>query len=256
MKKLTVLFALFALVTPIMAEETPATATQTKDTVAAEETSLKKKFYYGYNFDIYFHNDTRDRMLANGWSFSLTPEFGYRLSEKAQVGLRIGGSYYSQTESYTIKYDISHEEDVNLKVRGGAWEIAPYGRYRLTTLFNEKLGIWLELHGYTCMTFPTIVGGDPKGTDYDGLKHTISYGAQLSPLITFKFNEKSTFNFFFSILSLGYSGTTRVYKDESDETYREYSNDVILFSGKLSNLIANQFTPALYGIKFGVQKSF
>ncbi len=36
----------------------------------------------------------------------------------------------------------------------------------------------------------------------------------------------------------------------------EYTNDVIIFSGKLRNLIANHFTPGLYGLKFGVQKSF
>ena len=38
--------------------------------------------------------------------------------------------------------------------------------------------------------------------------------------------------------------------------HREFSNDVIIFSGKLSNLISNQFTPGLYGLKFGVQKNF
>ena len=56
---------------------------------------------------------------------------------------------------------------------------------------------------------------------------------------------------FFSILSLGYSGTAYFYTD-----HNEYTNDVIIFSGKLSNLISNQFTPGLYGLKFGIQKSF
>ncbi len=246
---------LSALAGSLMAEDTIATVIRTADTIAVPEVSLKKKFYYGYNFDIYFHNDTKDRLKANGWSFSLSPEFGYRISEKAQVGLRLGGSYYRQNETFTIKLD-NVEKETELKIHGGSWEVAPYGRYRMKTLFNEKLGIWLELHGYTSMTFPTIEGGNPAGTDYDGLKHTISYGIQLSPLITFQFNEKSTFNFFFSILSLGYSGTTRVYRDIVGQTHKEYSNDIILFSGKLSNLLANQFTPGLYGIRFGVQKSF
>jgi len=31
---------------------------------------------------------------------------------------------------------------------------------------------------------------------------------------------------------------------------------VIIFSGKLRNLLANQFVPGLYGLKFGVQKNF
>ncbi len=243
MKRACVIFVLFTLVIPANAKNIPAD-------------SLRHRFYYGYNFDIYFHSDTKDRLKANGWSFSLTPEFGYKLNEKMQVGLRLGGSYYMQNGTYTVKKDSNQEVETTLKVRGGSWEVAPYGRYRLKTLFDDKVGIWLELHGYTGMTFPTIVGGDPTGTDYDGLKHTVTYGAQLSPLITVKFSEKSTFNIFFSILSLGYSGTTRMYRDKSGTTHREYSNDLILFSGKLSNLLANQFTPGLYGIKFGVQKSF
>ena len=96
-----------------------------------------------------------------------------------------------------------------------------------------------------------------KGTDYDGLRYSLTYGAQVSPVITYQFNKKSTFQMFFSILSFGYSGTTRFYEDMvTGERHNEYSNDIIIFSGKLSNLIANQLTPGLYGLKFGVQKSF
>lgn len=96
-----------------------------------------------------------------------------------------------------------------------------------------------------------------SGTDYDGLRHSIIYGAQLSPVITYQFNRKSTFQIFFSILSLGYSGTTFCYTDQqTGEHYNEYTNDLIIFSGKLRNLIANQFTPGLYGLKFGIQKTF
>ena len=93
--------------------------------------------------------------------------------------------------------------------------------------------------------------GNTAHTDYDGLHHSVTYGFQVSPVITYQFNRKSTFQIFFSILSLGYSGTAYFYGDR-----REYTNDVIIFSGKLSNLLSNQFTPGLYGLRFGVQKSF
>ncbi len=139
----------------------------------------------------------------------------------------------------------------------GSWEVAPYMRYRMKTLFDGKVGIWLEAHLYTGMEFPRVVEGNIKGTDYEGLKHAVTYGAQVSPVITYQFNRKSTFQIFFSIMSFGYSGTTRFYHDPyTDEAYREYRNDLIIFSGKLSNLLANHFTPGLYGLKFGVQKSF
>ena len=107
------------------------------------------------------------------------------------------------------------------------------------------------------MEFPRVTDGTVSGTDYDGLKHSITYGAQVSPVITYQFSRKSTFQIFFSILSLGYSGSTFCYVDpETKARHNEYTNDVIIFSGKLRNMIANQFTPGLYGLKFGVQKNF
>lgn len=255
MNKACLLIMSLVMMMPAMAQESVPKPNITTDSISTK-LALRKKFYYGYNFDIYYHQDSQDRLNTNGWSFTVTPEFGYKVNERVSVGLRFGGSYYSQHETFVVTNDLGENEDVKLTIRGGSWELTPYGRYRLKTFFNNKLGIWLELHGYVSMRFPNVVDGEPQGTDYQGLKHSIIYGAQLSPLITFKFNEKSTFNFFFSILSLGYSGTTRVYKDDMGHTCREYSNDLILFSGKLSNLIANQFTPGLYGIKFGIQKSF
>lgn len=215
----------------------------------------KQKLYYGYNFDIYFHNDSRSNRKENGWSISVTPEIGWRLSERIYLGLRLGGSYENTVVNYSLEVlDESYSTD--LRIHQGAWEVAPYGRYRLKTLFNGKVGIWLEAHLYTGMEFPRVTAGKVKGTDYDGLRHSITYGVQVSPVITYQFNRKSTFQIFFSILSLGYSGTTFCYSSPEKGRYREYTNDVIIFSGKLRNLIANQFTPGLYGLRFGVQKSF
>jgi len=215
----------------------------------------KQKLYYGYNFDIYFHNDSRSNRKENGWSISVTPEIGWRLSERIYLGLRLGGSYENTVVNYSLEV-LDETYSTDLRIHQGAWEVAPYGRYRLKTLFNGKVGIWLEAHLYTGMEFPRVTAGKVKGTDYDGLRHSITYGVQVSPVITYQFNRKSTFQIFFSILSLGYSGTTFCYSSPEEGRYREYTNDVIIFSGKLRNLIANQFTPGLYGLRFGVQKSF
>jgi hypothetical protein len=127
----------------------------------------------------------------------------------------------------------------------------------MKTLFDGKVGIWMEAHLFTGMNFPRVTDGKVLGTDYDGLRHSITYGFQVSPVITYQFNKKRTFQIFFSILSLGYSGMTFCYVDPDNGSRRkEYTNDLIVFSGKLSNLLANQFTPGLYGLKFGIQKSF
>lgn len=240
----------------VVPDSTAAPAVQDSAAVAVKPVpTWKKKLYYGYNFDIYYHNDTRDQMKENGWSIAVEPEIGWKLKERVYLGMRVGGSYQETYASYTAELADGSTKAENLRIRQGSWSVTPYMRYRLKSMFDGKLGIWLEAHLYTGMEFPSVVAnsGDPTGTNYDGLKHTIIYGAQVSPVITYQFNRKSTFQIFFSILSAGYSGTTFCY---TDGRANEYTNDVIIFSGKLRNLIANQFTPGLYGLKFGVQKSF
>lgn len=217
----------------------------------------KKKLYYGYNFDIYFHHDSKTDKKENGWSITVTPEIGWRLKERVYLGLRFGGSF---RDTYTTTSYVGVDEKTyseTLRVLHGSWEVTPYVRYRLKSLFNNKVGIWMETHLYAGMEYPRVKDGIVKGTDYNGLRHSVTYGAQVSPVITYQFNKKSTFQLFFSIMSFGYSGTTRFYEDPTTgDRYNEYSNDIIVFSGKFTNLIANQFTPGLYGLKFGVQKSF
>ncbi len=229
----------------------------TAQTLQAEELpEWKQKLYIGYNFDIYFHHDSRTSRKENGLSIAFEPEVGWRLKERLHLGLRLGGCYQHTYSTYTFADQNGDSKSENLRIQQGSWNVTPYMRYRLKTLFNDKVGIWLEAHLYAGMEFPRVTSGDMSGTDYDGLRHSITYGAQVSPVITYRFNRRSTFQIFFSILSLGYSGTTFCYSDPSEGRYNEYTNDVIIFSGKLRNLLANQFTPGLYGLKFGVQKSF
>ena len=217
----------------------------------------KQKLYIGYNFDIYFHHDSKSHQKENGWSIAVTPEIGWRLKERVYLGMRFGGSFQDMYSNYTYEDLDGKKITEELRVMHGSWEAAPYVRYRMKSLFNGKVGIWLEAHLYTGMDFPRVKDGVVTGTDYDGLKYSVTYGAQISPVITYQFNTKKTFQIFFSIMSLGYSGTTRFYHDQvTGLNSREYSNDIIVFSGKLSNLIANQFTPGLYGLRFGVLRSF
>ena len=256
------------LATGLGAVATVAGETQTPiDSVSAEAPAeekplWKQKLYYGYNFDIYWHHDSKQNTKENGWSIALQPEIGWKLKERVYLGLRVGGSYQDAYTTY------SHEELLtgrtyteDIRVMRGTWDVTPYVRYRLKSMFNDKLGIWLEAHLYTGMEFPRVTAGNISGTDYDGLKYSVTYGCQVSPVITYRFNRKSTFHIFFSIMSLGYSGTTRFYEKTDDwtgdvERHREYTNDIIIFSGKLKNLLASQFTPGMYGLKFGVQKNF
>ena len=238
-------------VASIAGETNSAVDSVTSPPLPEQKPLWKQKLYYGYNFDIYFHHDSRSDRKENGWSIALQPEVGWKLSDRIYLGLRIGGSYANTTIQSDVKLiDTTYTAD--LRVHYGSWQIEPYMRYRLKTLFDGKVGIWLETHVFTGMDFPRVTNNMERGTDYEGLRHCVSYGFQVSPVITYQFNKKSTFQIFFSILSLGYSGSTYCYADGS----KQYINDVIIFSGKLSNMLANQFTPGLYGLKFGVQKSF
>ena len=76
------------------------------DSVAAAEPEKEvpmweKKLYYGYNFDIYFHHDSKTDKKENGWSIALTPEIGWKLKERVYLGLRIGGSFQDTYTTYT-----------------------------------------------------------------------------------------------------------------------------------------------------------
>lgn len=262
MKRTYWLIALVVLGTTALMAQTSETKTAEtpKDSVkvALPEIPLwKQKLYYGYNFDIYYHGDSRPNRKENGWSIALEPEIGWRLKERVYLGLRVAGSYQDMYTTYSLELQNGTTLTQNMRIQQGSWSVTPYGRYRLKTLFNEKVGVWIEAHLYAGMEYPRVTDGSVKGTDYDGLKHSVTYGVQVSPVITYQFNRKSTFQIFFSILSLGYSGSAFCYVDpETGVRRNEFTNDVIIFSGKLRNLLANQFTPGLYGLKFGVQKSF
>lgn len=246
-----------ASVATIAAETRTSEPPQDSAAMLAPLPVWKQKLYYGYNFDIYYHNDSRTNRKENGWSIALEPEIGWRLRERIYLGLRLGGSYQDTYTTYTVSSLLGGESEQKLRVQQGSWSVTPYMRYRLKTLFNGKVGIWMEAHLYAGMEFPRVTDGVAYGTDYNGLKHSVIYGAQLSPVITYQFTRKRSFQIFFSILSVGYSGTTFCYVDPlTGERYNEHTNDVIVFSGKLRNLLANQFTPGLYGLKFGIQKSF
>ena len=114
-------------------------------TLAQDIPLWKQKLYYGYNFDIYFHHDSRKDRKENGWSIALQPEVGWKLTDRIYLGMRIGGSYANTTIQSDVKLiDTTYTAD--LRVHHGSWQIEPYMRYRLKTLFNGKVGIWIETH--------------------------------------------------------------------------------------------------------------
>ena len=80
---------------------TPADSVAETQPVKVEIPVWKQKLYYGYNFDIYFHHDSKTDKKENGWSIALTPEIGWKLKERVYLGLRIGGSFQDTYTTYT-----------------------------------------------------------------------------------------------------------------------------------------------------------
>ena len=88
MRKIYLLLSMVLMAATMMAQDS------TKVVIPKAEKPLwKQKLYYGYNFDIYYHHDSRPSKKENGWSISITPELGWRLNDRMNVGLRFGGSY-------------------------------------------------------------------------------------------------------------------------------------------------------------------
>ena len=166
MKRINLLIVTILCCAFAMAQETDSIA----DTTAVQIPIWKQKLYFGYYFDIYFHHDSKANTKENGWSIAVEPEIGWKLKERVYLGMRLGGSYQDTYSSYTYEDLLGQQHTEDLRVMQGKWEVTPYVRYRLKTIFNDKVGIWLEAHAYTGMEYPRVVAGNVNGTNYDGLK--------------------------------------------------------------------------------------
>ena len=122
----------FLFIAAVVLSMTTASAQNDSVAVVATDPPLwKQKLYYGYNFDIYFHHDSRTSRKENGWSITVEPEIGWRLKERVHLGLRLGGSYQDTYTTYSYENLLGQTVSENLRVRQGSWNVTPYVRYRM-----------------------------------------------------------------------------------------------------------------------------
>lgn len=224
-------------------------ATMEKPT--AEDHGFHRKWFYGYSFDVRLHNNSKDLDKQNGFSIAIDPEIGYQLTDKLQFGTKLSVNYMNIYES--IAMNDKGDQFQNVRMQSPGFSVMPYARYRLFNLFEGVISVWLDTHLYAGGDFPIYKQDAIEGVPASKLTDKrISWGVQALPLVMLNLKNNKSFNIYFSIMSLGYSGTYLVNKDGS----KSVSNDLVLFSGKLGGLVGMQLTNGMYGLKFGMQTYF
>lgn len=247
MKKFFILISAVML----MMEGNAWAQTATMEKTSSEEQSFQRKWYYGYSFDIRLHNNSNDLKKQNGFSIALDPEIGYQFSDKLQVGTKLSLDYMNLYQQ--IAMDDKGEQIQKVRMQGPGFSIMPYARYRLFNLFDGVVSVWLDTHLYAGGDFPFYKQAATEGVPAGKLTDKqISWGIQALPLVMLNLNKNKSFNIYFSIMSLGYSGTYILNKDGS----KSVTNELVLFSGKIGGLLDMQFTNGMYGLKFGMQTYF
>lgn len=247
MKKFFVLISAIVLMT----EASAWAQISTMEKPTTEEQSFQRKWFYGYSFDVRLHNNSKDLDKQNGFSIAIDPEIGYQFSDKLQFGAKLSLDYMNLYQRIAI--NDKGDQFQAVRMQGPGFAVMPYARYRLFNLFDGVISVWLDTHLYAGGDFPFYKRDATEGVPAAKLTDKqISWGVQALPLVMLNLKQNKSFNIYFSIMSLGYSGTYLVNKDGS----KSVSNDLVLFSGKIGGLLDMQFTNGMYGLKFGMQTYF
>lgn len=256
MKKIILTLAVLFMAGSAWAQVQESSETTVEEIVTMEKPtavdhSFQRKWFYGYSFDVRLHNNSKDLDKQNGFSIAIDPEIGYQLTDKLQFGAKLSVSYMNIYES--IAMNDKGDQFQSVRMQGPGFSFMPYARYRLFNLFEGVISVWLDTHLYAGGDFPfykqDAIGDVPASRLTD---KRVSWGVQALPLVMLNLKNNKSFNIYFSIMSLGYSGTYLVSKDGS----KSVSNDLVLFSGKLGGLVGMQLTNGMYGLKFGMQTYF
>ena len=125
---------------------------------------------------------------ASSFNVSIKPNVGYFFNPRLVAGLKLDFINCSLVDNDTGSmslFDIDYYA-INLLMGNGlsrdymSFKVAPYVRYQVLSLFNDKVKIWAELNGYWGMKYP-------RDTDHklDIASRSMIYGAELHPLVSY-----------------------------------------------------------------------
>lgn len=209
---------------------------------------VKAQFLAGAAFDINFRGTSTtysEKTTDNSWGVSIAPQAAYLLNEKFMVGGTLSFDWKNNLEnSYNALSGDSGDKKVIANQFG--WSIAPFARYRLLE-FN-RFGVWMDSHVYFGMNHPMSGEGYYKPS----FDKEITYGIQISPVVSFSLNEKTMINFHISVLSAGFAGT-RTWK--TNGTIEDVSH-FRMFTGKISGIFNTLLQEGWYGFKISTIRKF
>jgi len=215
--------------------------------------SASAQFFCGLAFDVKWrkdgalYNSGKTSLVDNAYSGEISPQIGYQFNPKLMAGGRINILF---DKTYSTEENDQNEQKSKYVMSSIGWDIAPFCRYRLAVLGkNDRFSLWADLHTFFGIKYPRNV--QEAGYITKQFNRMYIYGIQAMPTIGFKIKETTTAFINFAIVSLAYSGSSTIYDDRT-----EYENNVVLFSGKLSGLFTTMGTEGMYGIKFGIIRSF
>lgn len=202
----------------------------------------KAQFIAGAAFDIHYQNfSSSSSSKDSSWGVSVAPQAGYMLNEKLMLGATLTFDWTNNLTEQLVS-----DQDSKVITNKFGWSVAPFARYRVAAY--RRFGVWMDSHLYAGMNYPRTGEGAFKPS----FEKQLTYGVQISPVVSFSLNEKTMVNFHVSILSAGFAGS-RTWKTNGD---LEDTAHFRMFTGKVSGIFNTLIQEGWYGFKISTIRKF
>lgn len=174
--------------------------------------SASAQFHFGGSFSINFDNEHtkyssgKSENKENAFLINLKPKVYWNLTEKMQVGGRIGFAFGRLNTG--IVYDSEKKESTDIVNRALGWSLSPFFGYRL--LNWKRISVWAEANAFFGQCYNT----EKNKTVTSVWGTRTEYGFQILPYVNFDLTEKLSLQLHVGFLSLGWYGTRSDYPDK------------------------------------------
>lgn len=174
--------------------------------------SANAQLNIGGSFSINFDNEHTNYSSGtstnkeNAFLINLKPKVYWNLSDKMQVGGRIGFAY-GRLNTGTI-YDSEKQMSSDLVNKALGWSLSPFFGYRL--LSWKRISVWAEANGF----FGQCYNVEKSKSVTSEWGRRSEYGFQILPYVNIELTEKLFLQLHVGFLSLGWYGTRSVYSNK------------------------------------------
>lgn len=173
--------------------------------------SANAQLHFGGSFSINFDNEHTDyfsgasKNKENAYLVNLKPKLYWNLTEKMQVGGRIGFAFGRLNTG--LIYDAEKKEQTDIVNRALGWSLSPFFGYRV--LNWKRISVWAEAN----VCFGQCYNTEKNKTTTSEWGTRTEYGVQILPYVNFDLTESLSLQLHVGFLSLGWYGTTSRYPD-------------------------------------------